>query len=125
VDAHLVIDEVPLGKQNIELTGCEKGTSLRSISIKVTGDTRFNSGGVQRLQSGSYKWWGDWGRGGDVSCRLLVTHGGYKSIQGFVHGSGSLRLLIQPLLHLLEPFFIYGRGVDDYRQLSRRWNRGW
>jgi hypothetical protein len=57
VDAHLVIDKVRLGKRNVELAGCEKGTSLRSISIKVTGDARSNSGGVR-------------------ACRVVVTNDG-------------------------------------------------
>jgi hypothetical protein len=48
VDAHLVVDEVRLGKRNVELAGCEKDTSLHSISIKVTGD----------------------------ACRVVVTNGG-------------------------------------------------
>jgi hypothetical protein len=33
-------------------------------------------------------------------------------------------LLVEPLLHLLGPFFIHGRGVDDFRQLLQRGNRG-
>jgi hypothetical protein len=33
-------------------------------------------------------------------------------------------LLVKPLLHLLEPFFIHGSGVDDFRQLLRRGDRG-
>jgi hypothetical protein len=45
----------------------------------------------------------------------LVTHDRYKLVEGFVHGSGGLRLLVEPLLHLLEPFFVHGRGVDDCR----------
>jgi hypothetical protein len=44
------------------------------------------------------------GRGGNVSCCLLVTHDGCKLVEGFIHGSGGLCLLIEPLLHLLEPF---------------------
>jgi hypothetical protein len=35
------------------LTEC---TSLRSISIEITGDARFNSGGLRRLQRGGYRW---------------------------------------------------------------------
>jgi hypothetical protein len=38
--------------------------------------------------------------------------------------SGSLRLLVEFLLHLLEPFIIYGRRVNDFRRLLRRGNRG-
>jgi hypothetical protein len=30
---------------------------LHSISIKITGDTQFNSGGLRHLQSGSYMRW--------------------------------------------------------------------
>jgi hypothetical protein len=29
--------------------------------------------------------------------------------------AGDLCLLIQPLLHLLEPFFVHGRGVNDFQ----------
>jgi hypothetical protein len=55
------------------------------------------------------------GEGGDVSCRLLITHDHYELVQSFIHGSGGLCLLIKPLLHLLEPFFVYGSGVDDFQ----------
>jgi hypothetical protein len=92
-----------------------KKAPLRSVSIKVTGDARFNSGGLQCLQRGDYMWSGDWGRGGDISCCLLVTHDGYKFVEGLVQSSGGLRLLIEPLLHLLEPFVVHGRGVVDFR----------
>jgi hypothetical protein len=33
-------------------------------------------------------------------------------------------LLVEPLLHLLEPFVIHGRRVNDFRQLLQRGNRG-
>jgi hypothetical protein len=45
--------------KNVQLTGREEGAPLRSISIKVTGDAQFNSGGLRRLQRGDYKWSGD------------------------------------------------------------------
>jgi hypothetical protein len=33
-------------------------------------------------------------------------------------------LLVEPLLHLLEPFVVHGRGVDNFQQLLQRGNRG-
>jgi hypothetical protein len=80
MNAHLLINEVRLSERDIELAGCEESASLRSISVKVTGDARFNSGGLQRLQRGDYKWCGDWGRGGDISCCLFVTHNCYELV---------------------------------------------
>jgi hypothetical protein len=50
VDAHLLIDKIRLSEGDVELTGCEEGGPLRSISIKMTGDARFNSRGLRRLQ---------------------------------------------------------------------------
>jgi hypothetical protein len=73
VDVHLLIDEIRLSEGDVELTGCEESTPLRSISIEMTGDAQFNSGGLRRLQRGSYKWCGDWGRGGDVSWLAMTT----------------------------------------------------
>jgi hypothetical protein len=55
------------------------------------------------------------GRRGDISCHLLVTHDGYKLVEGFIQSSGGLRLLVEPLLHLLEPFIIHGRGVNNFQ----------
>jgi hypothetical protein len=78
---------------------------------------------LQLLQRGGYRW-GDWGRGGNISCHLLVTHDRYKLVESFIYGSGGFCLLVEPLLHLLEPFFIHGRGVNDCRQLLWRGDRG-
>jgi hypothetical protein len=33
-------------------------------------------------------------------------------------------LLIEPLLHLLEPFIIHGRQVNNFQRLLQRRNRG-
>jgi hypothetical protein len=123
VDAHLVLDEIRLGERYVQLTGHEECVSLRSASVEITGGARVNSGGMRRLQRGGYRW-GDWGRGGDISCRLLVTHDRYKLVESFVHGSGGLRLLVEPLLHLLEPFFVHGRGVDNFQRLLWRGTGG-
>jgi hypothetical protein len=57
VDVHLLVDEVLCCERNIQLTGHEEDVPLHSISIKITGDAWFNSGGLRYLQSGSYKWW--------------------------------------------------------------------
>jgi hypothetical protein len=46
VDVHLLVNEIRLSERNIKLTGGEEGAPLRSISIKMTGDARFNSGGL-------------------------------------------------------------------------------
>jgi hypothetical protein len=108
VDVHLVFDGIQLGERYVQLTGCEEHASLHSVSIKITGDAWFNSGGLQLLQRGGYRW-GDWGRGGNISCCLLITHDHYKLVEGFVHGSGGLHLLVDPLLYLLEPSFVHGR----------------
>jgi hypothetical protein len=57
MDAHLLVDEVRCCEQDVELTGREESASLCSISIEVTGDAWFNSGGLRRLQRGDYKLW--------------------------------------------------------------------
>jgi hypothetical protein len=57
MDAHLLIDKVRCCERDVQLTGCEEGAPLHSISTKVTGDAQFNSGGLRRLQRGGYKWW--------------------------------------------------------------------
>jgi hypothetical protein len=38
VDVHLVLDEIRLGEQYVQLTGHKERMSLRSVSVKVTGD---------------------------------------------------------------------------------------
>jgi hypothetical protein len=96
----------------------------KKADVTFMTDTQFNSEGLRRLQRGDYKWCKDWWRGGDVSCHLLVTHDCYELVECFIHGSGGLHLLVQPLLHLLEPFFVHGRGVDDFQRLLQRGNRG-
>jgi hypothetical protein len=55
MDVHLLIDKVRCCEQDVELTGREESASLHSISIEVTGDARFDSGGLRRLQRGGYK----------------------------------------------------------------------
>jgi hypothetical protein len=57
MDAHLLVDKVRCCEQDVQLTGCEEGAPLHSVSINVTGDTWFNSGGLQCLQRGGYMWW--------------------------------------------------------------------
>jgi hypothetical protein len=80
MDVHLLVDEVRCCEQDVELTGGDESAPLYSISLKVTGDAWFNSGGLRRLQRGGYKWCGDWGRWGDTFHCLLVTHNGYKLV---------------------------------------------
>jgi hypothetical protein len=67
VDAHLVFNKIRLGEQYVELTGHEEHASLRSVSVKITGDTRFNSGGLRRLQRGEG---GGEAGGGGARCSL-------------------------------------------------------
>jgi hypothetical protein len=55
MDVHLLVNEIQCCERDVELTGCEESASLHSISIKVTGDARFNSGGLRPLQRGDYK----------------------------------------------------------------------
>jgi hypothetical protein len=45
----------------------------------------------------------------------LVTHDGYKLVEGLIQGSGGLHLLVEPVLHLLEPFVVAGESTtfDD------------
>jgi hypothetical protein len=73
VDVNLLVDEIRLSEQDIELTRCEESVSLCSISIKVTGGARFNSGGLRGLERGGYMRWGDQGRGGDVSWLAMTA----------------------------------------------------
>jgi hypothetical protein len=74
MDAHLLIDEIQLSEGDVELTGCEEGAPLCSISVEVTGDARFNSRGLRGQKRGGYMRCGDWGRGDNISCCLLVSH---------------------------------------------------
>jgi hypothetical protein len=46
MDVHLLIDKVQCCERDVELTGGDEDTPLRSVSIKVTGDAQFNSGGL-------------------------------------------------------------------------------
>jgi hypothetical protein len=84
---------------------------------KLLGTPGLTLEGCDSFRDG-YRW-GDQGRGGDISCHLLVTHDRYKLVEGFVYGSGGLRLLIEPLLYLLEPFFIHGRCKSNLTDLRR------
>jgi hypothetical protein len=56
VDVHLVFDEIQLSEQYVKLTGREECVSFCAISVEITGDARFNSGGLRRLQRGGYRW---------------------------------------------------------------------
>jgi hypothetical protein len=112
VNAHLLVDKVRLSEQDIELAGREESTSLRSI---VTGDARFNSGGLQYLQRGDYKWCGDTGGGGATflaASWLPIIAMNLFSVSFMARVASTC---FQPLLHLLEPFFVHGRGVNDFR----------
>jgi hypothetical protein len=94
------------------------------MSITITGDARLTLEGCD-------------------ACRVVVTSGGETGgggvtllatswlpmmainlFRGLVHGLGGLHLLIEPLFHLLEPFVIHGRRVDDFWRLVQRGNRG-
>jgi hypothetical protein len=43
MDVHLLIDKIRLSERDVELTGCEEGAPLCSISIKMTGDAQFKA----------------------------------------------------------------------------------
>jgi hypothetical protein len=43
MNAHLLIDNVQCCEQYVQPTGREEGVFLHSVSIKVTGDSQFNS----------------------------------------------------------------------------------
>jgi hypothetical protein len=47
ITAHLLVGEIRLSEGDVELTGCEESVPLRSISIKMTGDTQSNSRGLR------------------------------------------------------------------------------
>jgi hypothetical protein len=57
MDVHLLVDKIRCCERDVELRGREESASLHSISIEVSGDARFNSGGVRCLQRGDYKLW--------------------------------------------------------------------
>jgi hypothetical protein len=96
----------------------------RSVSIKVTGDTRLTLEGCDAFRVVVTSC-GESGGGGVMpfSASMFMTVRNLFRLC-LIHGSGGLCLLVEPLLHLLGPFIIHGKRVDDFQRLSWRGNRG-